>query len=748
MLRVPLAVAWLVCSFAAGCTPAATISGAPDESPAEEKVPTESLNRRALLVGCTKYDNRRSIPDLEGPANDVALMKRLLVERFQFEDEGIAVLCDTAGPDRHPTRHRIHDEFQRLAKVAKSDDQILILLAGHGSQQPDQNPPDPQDPEPDGMDETFLPADVGVWDGGKRSLQNAILDDELRLWTKAILAKGAYVTVILDCCCSGTALRGEEVSREVSPKDLGVPQEAIAAASRTRTTQPKVGETSPGRPRKDGTMDVSGDVERLTVLYASQSSEPTVELPLPADAPDAIRHGLFTFTLCQVLGSATEPLSGREAVRRVWSGYERLGRLYGPVPLIEGGNVDRTFLGTAELPHVGWVRLKRSGTKWRLNAGQLSGLTRGSVLAVCPATADPAQAEPAGYVEIVDCGTLASTVRPCGFEDHPVNEKLPAEGLCRLAQLEYGELALKVAVDRSVEASRSEAESLADQLGKESQKPEAMFQVVPNPEAAQWVIRRGAAQWLLLPTAAWRPVDPARVPPGAPRIGFDPSERLAHAMATRLNGIARAQNLISIAAAALPGVGVAARTPAKKSDRVEVEVEMRQFRDKSDTEGRLVKEANPVFRAGDWIGWKIRNRGAPADVTLLFINSKLKVEALFPETDSQASARLTRDSRPLLVGPFDVTEDTVGPERIVTIAVRARGPLRIFTMLAEPSLVTARAEDRRGVLKTGLGALLERSQFGTARGLGGLGSSELDDCQVSLATWIVAKSPNGLKRDE
>ena len=80
----------------------------------------------------------------------------------------------------------------------------MIFLSGHGSQQPDQPPLD----EDDGLDETFLPADIGDWDGTKMTVANAIIDDELRTWLDAICRKGARVWLIADTCCSGTLIRG------------------------------------------------------------------------------------------------------------------------------------------------------------------------------------------------------------------------------------------------------------------------------------------------------------------------------------------------------------------------------------------------------------------------------------------------------------------------------------------------------------------------------------------------------------
>jgi len=47
--------------------------------------------RLALLVGCTKYDKLAERFQLQGPANDVVMMRALLTERFGFADQDIVI---------------------------------------------------------------------------------------------------------------------------------------------------------------------------------------------------------------------------------------------------------------------------------------------------------------------------------------------------------------------------------------------------------------------------------------------------------------------------------------------------------------------------------------------------------------------------------------------------------------------------------------------------------------------------------
>ena len=175
----------------------------------------------------TKYDHLPRDRHLDGPAHDARLMRRLLQRtlpvpgrRDRDTDRG------RGPPDRRPTRANIEREFHRLADQAREGDQVVILLAGHGARQPESNPRIRIYPEPDGIDEIFLPADVSAWKGFPERVPNAIVDNEIGAWLRAITAKRAYVWAIFDCCHSGTMTRGVEVVRELPP-DVLVPREEL-----------------------------------------------------------------------------------------------------------------------------------------------------------------------------------------------------------------------------------------------------------------------------------------------------------------------------------------------------------------------------------------------------------------------------------------------------------------------------------------------------------------------------------------
>ena len=165
---------------------------------------TRQPQKWALMVGVNDYVAER-IPDLRGCRNDVELMKSVLVQKYAFPENHIRLLFD-----RDATKERILAEMDNwLVKQAKPGDVVVFHFSGHGSQAPNDNPN--EDPEEDRLDETICPSDIRT----DRAFRD-VRDDELG----AVLAKlsQTHLTVILDCCHSGTGTRAlGEIDDLVSP---------------------------------------------------------------------------------------------------------------------------------------------------------------------------------------------------------------------------------------------------------------------------------------------------------------------------------------------------------------------------------------------------------------------------------------------------------------------------------------------------------------------------------------------------
>ena len=275
---------------------------------------------------------------------------------------------------------------------------MVILLAGHGGLQPESDPPDKDYPEPDGIDKIFLPADVGKWSGPQERCPQAIRGGEIGAWLKRITSKKASVWIVFDCCHSGTMTRGTETVRELPPGFL-VPEEELEKA-RQRAAQRS------GKTRGEPPPDLAPFVPRepsdyLVALYACRSQQTTPESIQPAGSPDAKYHGLLTYSLVNILEmSATSkaPLTYRELVQRLQVLYA--ARPQGsPTPLGEGRGQDRVVLGT-EQPARPRLLLSRDMDGYKVNAGDLYGLTTGSVLAVYSPAGTDKEPKLLGHVRV------------------------------------------------------------------------------------------------------------------------------------------------------------------------------------------------------------------------------------------------------------------------------------------------------------------------------------------------------------
>ncbi len=259
-------------------------------------------------------------------------------------------------------------------------------MSGHGTQVPATDPTAADDFEPDGLDEVFLCADTGPYDVQHNKLPGSIVDAELGGWVRRIRDRGAQVWIIVDCCHSGTILRGPagETLRRVPIEKL-VPRDVVAAATARAAQRGSRARGAGGAPGAD--VPLGGDLKNIAALYAAQPEQSTIELPLPPDSDEPTTYGLLTYTINEILTQSAGPLTYRELAQRIAAAYLRDGRT-SPTPFLEGENRDREVLGLREWPGRSAIRIVAEPP--RINAGSLHGLTKGTILKVFGAVARPA----------------------------------------------------------------------------------------------------------------------------------------------------------------------------------------------------------------------------------------------------------------------------------------------------------------------------------------------------------------------
>jgi hypothetical protein len=363
--------------------------------------------RYALLVGVNQYRNLPAKNSLVGPANDAASLLDYLTGTAElgFQRENIVLLAN--GPiaaDGEPDGHTILEAMARLAGDVKPGDFVYLHFGGHGSRQAARNPAT----EPDGLDEIFLPADTGPQQDGL--YPNALVDDDIGAAVDKIRAAGAFVFAVFDSCHSSSATRAPlQQSSEITERWL--------PDATYETTQP------PGvQDLRQASIDpaehslaLPGNAGGLVTFFAAQTVETTPEMPLPRGVPGAPKHGLFTYTLLDVL--AKRPgITYRQLAEGIMHGYS-VGNFTRPTPLFEG-DLDRVVFGQQARPPVLQWPLEVSGSKAVLPAGALHGLTRDTILALM---ADPLAdtSHAIGYLRIASAATMSSSAVPIAHDGLP-----------------------------------------------------------------------------------------------------------------------------------------------------------------------------------------------------------------------------------------------------------------------------------------------------------------------------------------
>lgn len=303
--------------------------------------------KRALLVGINRYPDPAN--ELKGCVNDVRQMAETLENRCGFPagDAHLRILTDSRA-----TTKAILEGLSWLTAGASPGDSLVFHYSGHGSQAPDRN----GDETTDRLDEILCPYDLD-WD-------HPLTDDDLAA-ACARVPRGALLTVILDCCHSGTGLREYAPSpRDVYSRFFAYPAPRLAGVSPAASPfspGPRVsgipprsrflphpgrhrhgsGAAAPRRPaRRFGVCVTKTNAVLIAACRDDQTS---------ADAwIDGAFHGAHTFHLCRALSGAGGLPTYRRLVAAAGTalsraGFEQVPQLEGPARLL----ADPAFLPLA-----------------------------------------------------------------------------------------------------------------------------------------------------------------------------------------------------------------------------------------------------------------------------------------------------------------------------------------------------------------------------------------------------------------
>ncbi len=637
--------------------------------------------RYALLVGVSSYPSLEQRFQLHGPANDVPLLRSVLLQRG-FRDQDIRVLADQVKESQgDPTRSGILNELKTLAGKVQKGDFVFLAFAGHGSQQPAQNL-GPANPEPDGLDEVFLPRDVGKWSGANQAVENAIVDDELGAAITAIRNRGAFVWAVFDTCHSGTITRGIEDPairyREVRPQELGVPAAALdkAAQAAAKLFPRGTGADAAAPMSALQTAKANADAGGFVAFYAAQSWELTPEAPMPAnlDAGDPRKHehGVFSYSVAEAL-AMNPTLTYRQLGEQILHRYRAQMRGQ-PTPLYEGTSLDAPVFGTQVGPQILQWRIEHTKSGLMVPAGTLHRLGDGAIFSVVANPGDPDSAA-LGFVQAGKVELLQSAVTPIARDGKPALDpsKLPAEAYARLVQ-PNASLALRVSLPPMLKPdskAQAEARAVVQRLSKQKVDGLAASWVGANEPGEVRLLLRDEHLWFLPATAELVEQGPHKTI--SIELANKSPDQVAELTVATLRSIARATSLLKLATMT-GGTAVAQG------------VNLRLAYERQGKSFEIRSSEVPALRQGDKLKLSVNNTlSRPVDVNVLLIDSRYGIQHVMLERFEPRS-QLSVD-----IGDIDTT-DTSGREGIVTIVTEAQEgqPQADFRFLSQPTLAATR----------------------------------------------------------
>lgn len=295
----------------------------------------------ALLIGINNYPNLPSNNELHGCVNDVMLMEKLLMERFGFEEGNIKKLLD-----EQATKANIEKAFNDfLVGNATPQGQALFYFSGHGSTMTDLN-----SDEMDGWDETLVPYDSR--DKVPKVLD--IEDETLGKWIEVLTDKCINVTVILDCCHSGSGTRGLDARpRMADTLFLDLPKVKGGKIDSTK--------------RPSGFLPPN---PHYVLISGSRDNEISWE---------SGNYGVLTWALNEVLQSP-ENMTYREMMYKVSA--KVTAQFPYQHPQIEGGRRDAQVFGQFGRMERFLTVLQREGNRVLLSGGTAHQVTPGSIYAL------------------------------------------------------------------------------------------------------------------------------------------------------------------------------------------------------------------------------------------------------------------------------------------------------------------------------------------------------------------------------
>ncbi|KAJ3021488.1 UNVERIFIED_CONTAM: hypothetical protein HDU68_009605 [Siphonaria sp. JEL0065] len=169
--------------------------------------------KKALLIGINYAGTQNA---LAGCINDAHNLKQFICQNYGYNPspDSILMLTDDnrSDPRMLPTLRNMLAAFIWLVSNTRPGDELFFSYSGHGGQVPDND-----GGKASGMDSTLCPMDFQT--------AGQIRSDDVHKYLVAGLPEGVKLTVVMDCCHSGTMMElpytyRPDASGKMSPVDM------------------------------------------------------------------------------------------------------------------------------------------------------------------------------------------------------------------------------------------------------------------------------------------------------------------------------------------------------------------------------------------------------------------------------------------------------------------------------------------------------------------------------------------------
>lgn len=362
----------------------------------------------AIVVGVSEYPNLPEDYNLIGPKFD-ALRVQSMLQQQGVSESNIQLLADGVPSALLPTKANILKAFAKLESDLESGDFAYLHFSGHGSQQPASSHlanGDKNSDSIDGLDEIFLPRDIGAWSNSVGNVENSLTDNEVDVLVTRLRNTGANVWIIFDSCHSGTmtrSLTGKQVrSRSVEFDNLKLDSNKMSSKGASNSNQsdsdePQLSLLSP--------VKLNENAGALMSFGAAQSNEEAPEMDLPnGNGEDP--QGLFTYVMTSLI-SQNPAISYRQLAQGILTTYNSLP-WYRATPLFEGGaSLDQPIFHRTEEISSAYSVVSKKG-RHLIQGGQLNGLEVGAIVDVF---SDISKKDYIGKLEIIQADMTSSEGR-------------------------------------------------------------------------------------------------------------------------------------------------------------------------------------------------------------------------------------------------------------------------------------------------------------------------------------------------